>query len=137
MSRIYSVIVTIMFFGSAFLTTSANAQIPPREGYKGVVSESKSKSVGEQFTFANLSGTKPFVTYPSGRGGDAIKVFENDELIVLIVVGQLTGSTETFYLSKKSQRFTLVEVTTFDAAFNPGKFADGIVRPEITYGKLQ
>ena len=104
------------------------------EGYKGIVSESESRKVGDQFTFANLSSDKPFVTYPSGFGGETIKVFENDQLVVLIVVAQLTGSTEIFYLSKKARRFTLIEITTFDSAFNPNKFAKTIVHPKVTYG---
>lgn len=108
------------------------AQVPIREGYIGVATKSDSRKAGQQFTFANLQTQKPFVTFPSGFGQQSLKVFEDDETIVLIYVAHLTGSTETFYLNKKRNRFTLIEVGALEAT------ATGIdFRPTVTTGTLK
>ena len=60
------------------------------------------------------------------------KVFEDDETIVLIFVAHLTGSTETFYLNKKRNRFTLIEVGALEATATGADF-----RPKVTYGTLK
>lgn len=108
------------------------AQVPIREGYIGVATKSDSRKAGQQFTFANLQTQKPFVTFPSGFGQQSLKVFEDDETIVLIYVAHLTGSTETFYLNKKRNRFTLIEVSTLEATVSGADF-----RPSVTTGTLK
>ena len=77
-------------------------------GFLGIVKSSESQTSGAQFTFANVGMANPFVTWPSGHGVETQKVFEDDELIVLLLVS-VTGSTETFYLNKKIKRFTVVD----------------------------
>ena len=108
------------------------AQVPVREGYIGVATKSDSRKIGQQFTFANLQTQKPFVTFPSGFGQQSLKVFEDDEIIVLIYVAHLTGSTETFYLNKKRNRFTLIEVSALEATATGADF-----RPSVTTGTLK
>ena len=110
----------------------AYAQSPVRDGYIGVVSKAAKRKPGQQFTFANLQSSGPFVTFPSGNGEQTAKVFEDDETIVLIFVANLTGSTETFYLNKKRSRFTLIEVGALEATATGADF-----RPDITYGTLK
>ncbi len=103
-----------------------------RDGFIGIVIKSDERKPGSQFTFANLRTSRPFVTYPSGNGAETNKVFEDNELIVLIFVAELTGSTETFYLSKKTKRFTLIEVGALEATVTETDF-----RPKVTYGSLK
>jgi hypothetical protein len=122
----------VLLAGLGFLGGAAYAQPAARDGYIGVVSKSDSRKVGQQFTFANLRSSQPFVTYPSGNGDKSTKVFEDDELIVLIFVAHLTGSTETFYLSKKRGNFTLIEVGALEATASGSDF-----RPKVTYGTLR
>ena len=110
----------------------ADAQPIPRDGYVGVISKSDSRKVGQQFTFANLRSSRPFITFPGGNGDQTTKAFEDDELIVLIFVAHLTGSTETFYLSKKRSQFTLIEVGALEATATGSDF-----RPQVTYGTLR
>jgi hypothetical protein len=126
----YQIVVLLLaglgFFGVPYAQTAA------RDGYIGVVSKSDSRKLGQQFTFANLRSSQPFVTFPSGNGEKTTKVFEDDELVVLIFVAHLTGSTETFYLSKKRGHFTLIEVGALEATATGSDF-----RPEVTYGTLR
>ena len=117
---------------TSFGTCVANAQTSPRDGYIGVVSKADKRKPGQQFTFANLQAQHPFVTFPSGNGEETTKVFEDDETIVLVFVAHLTGSTETFYLNKKRNRFTLIEVGALEATATGADF-----RPDITYGMLK
>lgn len=77
-------------------------------GLVGVVSKSETQKAGTQITFANLRMPNPFVTWPTGHGVETQKVFEDDELIVLLLVS-ITGSTETFYINKKTHQFAVVE----------------------------
>jgi hypothetical protein len=132
MVRTYSVAVALSLASLWLFAELTHAQMAAREGYKGVVSKSDNRKVGEQFTFATLRAPRPFVTYPSGNGAETIKVFEDNELIVLIFVANLTGSTETFYLSKKTARFTLIEIGAFEATVTGSDF-----RPKVTYGTIQ
>lgn len=125
-------VVLLLFLGVGFVAGPAHAQALPRDGYVGVVSKSDKRQVGQQFTFANLRSPRPFVTYPSGNGAETVKVFEDNEMIVLIFVADLTGSTETFYLSKKRSRFTLIEVGALEATATGTDF-----RPDITNGTLK
>lgn len=120
---------------SLFLTLVAGvsyAETASRNGYIGVVAKSENHKSGEQFTFANLQSEKPIVTFPSGYAGEVTKVFEDDDVMVLIFVAYITGSTETFYLNKKQNRFTLIEVTTLKSSETSGDFP-----PIVTYGKLK
>jgi hypothetical protein len=113
-------------------TSTAYAQILASEGYKGIILKSDNRKTGKQFTFVNLSAQRPFVTYPSGNRAETVKVFKNSELIVLIFVTSATGSTETFYVNKKMDRFTLIEVGALEATVMKSDF-----RPKISYGKLE
>ena len=117
---------------TSLATGVAYPQASPRDGYIGVVSKADKRKPSQQFTFANLQAQRPFVTFPSGNGVETTKVFEDDETIVLIFVAHLTGSTETFYLNKKRNRFTLIEVGALEATATGADF-----RPGITYGTLK
>jgi hypothetical protein len=125
-------IAILLIAAVGVLSEVAHSQSTTRDGYVGVVSKSDTRKVGQQFTFANLRSSRPFVTYPSGNGDETTKAFEDDELIVLIFVANLTGSTETFYLSKKRNRFTLIEVGALEATVTGTEF-----RPAVTYGTLK
>lgn len=125
-------IVVLLLAGVGFCGGPAYSQTVTRDGYVGVVSKSDIRMMGQQFTFANLRSARPFVTYPSGNGDETTKAFEDDELIVLIFVAHLTGSTETFYLSKKRGQFTLIEVGALEATVTGSDF-----RPKVTYGTLR
>jgi hypothetical protein len=126
-------ILTLLFFLSFSISGEvAYAQAMPRDGYTGVVSKSDKRKPGQQFMFANLRAQRPFVTFPSGNGEETTKVFEDDETIVLIFVAHLTGSTETFYLNKKRNRFTLIEVGALEATATGADF-----RPDTTQGTLK
>ena len=116
----------------ALMGLRAHAQATVRDGYTGTITKSDDRKVGAQFTFANLRSSKPFVTFPGGNGNEVSKVFENGELIVLVFVASLTGSTESFYLSKSRGQFTLVEVGALEATVRGTEF-----RPTVTYGNLQ
>lgn len=132
MSVICYRITMLLLVGLGFFAGLTHAQTATRDGYVGVVSKSDERKVGQQFTFANLRTPRPFVTYPSGNGAETTKVFEDNELIVLVFVANLTGSTETFYLSNKTGRFTLIEVGALEATVTGNDF-----RPKVTYGTLR
>jgi hypothetical protein len=89
-------------------TVPSHSQSPGPNGFLGTVTRSDTQKPGAQFAFANLRMPHPFVTWPSGHGVETRKVFEDDELIVLLLVS-VTGSTETFYLNKRIKRFAVVE----------------------------
>ena len=126
-------LLTLLFFVlSSIGADVAFAQLLPRDGYIGVVSKADKRKPGQQFTFANLRAQRPFVTFPSGNGEETTKVFEDDETIVLIFVAHLTGSTEPFYLNKKRNRFTLIEVGALEATATGVDF-----RPDATQGALK
>ncbi|HBR51382.1 MAG TPA: hypothetical protein DEA71_15015 [Nitrospira sp.] len=126
-------VISLVFFLFAFLAGGVtHSQTPARDGYIGIVSKADGRKSGEQFTFANLRSQRPFITFPSGNGEETTKVFEDDETIVLIFVAHLTGSTETFYLNKKRNRFTLIEVGALEATATGADF-----RPKVTYGTLK
>lgn len=126
-------VMSLLFFlFASFGSGITYAQASPRDGYIGVVSKADKRKPGQQFTFANLRAQRPFVTFPSGNGEETMKVFEDDETIVLIFVAHLTGSTETFYLNKKRNRFTLIEVGALEATASGADF-----RPDITHGTLK
>jgi hypothetical protein len=126
------VMPVIFFIFGSFDVEVAFAQTSLRDGYIGVVSKADERKPGQQFTFANLRAQRPFVTFPSGNGEDTTKVFEDDETIVLIFIGHQSGSSETFYLNKKRNRFTLIEVGTLEAKATGADF-----RPDVTYGMLK
>lgn len=127
----YRTVVLILVALGSF-AQPVRAQPAARDGYVGVVSKSDARKMGQQFTFANLRTPRPFITYPSGSGAETTKVFEDNELIVLIFVADLTGSTETFYLSTKRGQFTLIEVGALEATITGSDF-----RPKVTYGTLR
>jgi len=122
----------LFFLFASFGTGVAYAQAPLRDGYIGVVSKADERKPGQKFTFANLQAQHPFVTFPNGNGDEFTKVFEDDETVVLIFVANLTGSTEAFYLNKKRNRFTLIEVGALEPTATGADF-----RPSITYGTLK
>lgn len=128
-----NLILTLLFFVFVILGVDiASAQALPRDGYVGVVSKADERKPGQQFTFANLRTERPFVTFPSGNGVETTKVFEDDETIVLFFVAHLTGSTETFYLNKNRNRFTLIEIGALEATATNADF-----RPDTTQGALK
>lgn len=131
--NIFQLLMILLFSILASLGSDLlQAQSPARDGYIGVISKADTRKSGQQFTFANLHSQQPFVTFPSGNGEQTAKVFEDDEIVVLIYVAYLTGSTETFYLNKKRNRFTLIEVGALEATATGTDF-----RPNITYGTLK
>lgn len=131
--RVRQLVLPLFFFlFGGFGAEVAYTQASPRDGYIGVISKSDKRKPNQQFTFANLRAQRPFVTFPSGNGEETTKVFEDDETIVLIFVAHLTGSTETFYLNKKQNRFTLIEVGALEATVTGAAF-----RPDITHGTLK
>ena len=132
MTKICSILMVLFIAGFMLLARSTYPQTTIRDIYKGVVSKSDGRKAGEEFTFANLHTSRPFVTYPSGIGNETVKVFEDNDLTVLIFVANLTGSTDTFYLSKEKGRFTLIEVSALEA-----RVAETDFRPIVTYGKLK
>lgn len=111
--------------------TAFSDTITPK-GFKGIVSKSDSHKIGNQFVFANLQSPKPFVTFPSGFGYGFDKVFESEDLIVLLSVAYATGSTDIFYLDQESNRFTLIEIGAFEARVTGKDF-----RPSVTVGDLK
>jgi hypothetical protein len=129
MSRGYSLITTLVTLYFLLFTGNAQSQDITRNGFTGVVSTSDSYKHGETFAFANLGSQKPFVTFPSGYGYEFIKMYEDDDIVALTFFASGTGSSDTFYLSRKANSFTLIQVTTI--------FAKGDIHPNITYGKIQ
>lgn len=132
MTASLSRIVVLFLIGLGFFAGSAYTQPTPQDGYIGVVLKSDDRRIGQQFTFANLRTQRPFVTYPSGNGFEVAKVFEDEELVVLIFVADITGSTDTFYLSKERKCFTLIEVGGLEARVEGKEFI-----PKVTYGDLK
>lgn len=124
--------VAVALLAFALCATSGAEAQATREGYSGIVTNSAKRKTGERFTFANLRSKRPFVTYPSGTGTETIKVFEDEDIVVLLFVASLSGSTETFYLHKKRNRFTIVEVGAMEAVVTESDF-----RPDITHGDLR
>jgi hypothetical protein len=122
--------LTIIAVGLVLFPTIPKAD--ERDGFIGLVTKSDKDKSGSQYTFANLRTSCPFVTYPSGNGAETNKVYEDKEIIVLIFVAVLTGSTETFYLNKKTKRFTLIEVGALEATVTGSDF-----RSNVTYGSLK
>ena len=106
--RAGSVLGIVLLTWFTLLPAPSLAQAPSPNGFIGIVKSSESQTPGAQFTFANVRMANPFVTWPGGHGVKTQKVFEDDELIVLLLVS-MTGSTETFYLNKKIKQFTIVE----------------------------
>lgn len=105
---LFYVSVMLVFLGSFPARAADGAD---RNGFIGIVNRSESQKLGSQFTFANLTMPNPFVTWPSGHGVETKKVFEDEELVVFLLVS-ITGSTETFYLNKKIRQFTVIEVVS-------------------------
>lgn len=106
------------------------AAMPTPLGYVGTFTKSSTDRKGTRVTIANLTSPTPYVTWPSGAGNPTTKAFEDEEKIVLIMVATMTGSTETFYLNKKTKRFTVVEVSLFSGQV-------GAVEPAVSHGTLQ
>src|SRR4030042_2400532 len=78
------------------------SQTTKPDGYTGVITKSDdNKKIGANITFANLRTPHPFITFPSGNGAGTDKVYEDEEIVVLLFVAKATGSTETYYINKK------------------------------------
>ena len=125
-------IIPFLFLISILGSSASHADAGARAGYVGTVTKSDRHKTGQQFTFANLLSQRPFVTFPSGYGNETTKFFEDDEITVLVFVAQFTGSTETFYLNKKRDRFMLIEVGALEATASGKNF-----RPDVTSGTLK
>ena len=109
------------------------SQATGQDGFVGVITKSdEQEKVGSQIAFANMRTSRPFITYPSGNGAEAIKVFEDNEIVVLFFVAEVSGSTETFYLNKKNKRFTRVEVGALEATVSDSDFL-----PTVSFGTLK
>jgi hypothetical protein len=103
------------------------------DGYIGVITKSDNKKmVGTHISFANIRTIHPFITFPSGNGAETDKVYEDDEIVVLLFVAMATGSTETYHINKKSKRFTRVEVGALEAVVSGKDF-----QPIVSYGTLK
>ncbi len=74
---------------------------------------------------------EPFVTWPSGHGVETKKVFEDKDIVVLLFVS-ITGSTETFYLNKKTRQFTVIEAISATQLIETGDKA----LLHVTHGSL-
>lgn len=125
----FAFVLISVFMGMPHLVAAEGTVL---DGLVGVVTKSEMNKPGSQIVFANLRSSRPFVTWPSGHGAETSKAFEDDELIVLFFVANVTGSTETFYLNKKAKRFTLVEIGALEATVMNTEF-----KPIITFGTLQ
>lgn len=125
-------VILLFLLAFTFDTVPIFAQISSSLGFVGIVSKSDERKTGSQYTFANIGTSRPFVTYPSGFGNETVKVYEDDELIVLFYLATATGSTETYYLNKKTKRFTIIEVSTLGATVEGKDFT-----PKVTYGTLK
>ena len=122
----------LSFLAVSFGADIACAQTSTRDGYVGSITKADKRKAGQQFTFANLQSSRPFVTFPNGNGQETNKTYEDNETIVLIFVSDFTGSSEMFYLSKKHNRFTLIEVSALEAIV-----MGTIFRPDTSYGTLK
>lgn len=100
--------------------------------YIGVIEKSdRDKSTGTHIRFERARTQFPIITWPSGHATSPSRVYEDDEVLVLLFVGVL-GSTETFYLNKTTKRFTAVEVGTLEAIVTKSDF-----RPTVSIGHLE
>ena len=109
------------------------SQTTTRDGYNGVITKSDdSKKVGLNITFANLCTLHPFITFPSGNGAETDKVYEDEEIVVLLFVAKATGGTETYHINKKSKRFTRIEVGALEAVVSGKDF-----QPIVSFGTLK
>lgn len=124
--------VLLTFVVLSLLSSQAFSQVPQQNGLVGVIFKSDNHKAGEKIVFANLEGSHPFVTYPSGGSSETVKVFENEDLIVLFFVANVTGSTETYYINKNTGEFTFVEVGTLEAIVRGTEF-----QPKTTHGKFE
>jgi hypothetical protein len=106
-------LVRIGFIAIALLLTvpALAESIDGRNSLIGMVTDSPDKDkLDKQFTFVDLNKDHPVVVYPSGYDYKMTKVFENEDLIVLQFVADITGSTDTIYIEKKARRFLIVTV---------------------------
>lgn len=123
-----TVVIALTLIAEAAVTEATG-----QDGFVGVITKSDNKKmVGAHITFANMRTPHPFITFPSGNGAEADKVYEDDEIVVLLFVAKATGSTETFHINKKSKRFTRVEVGALEATVTGSDF-----QPHVSFGKLK
>ncbi|MBB3192637.1 hypothetical protein [Roseateles terrae] len=115
---------------SLVIASSVASAVPTPAGYVGTFTKSNTEHKGSQVTIANLNTPTPFVSWPSGNGNPTTKAFEDEENVVLIMVASLTGGTETFYINKKTKRFTVIEVTLISREA-------GAVEPRVSHGTLK
>jgi hypothetical protein len=130
MNKLLSIFTLLIFFPLICAFSVFASETTP--GMIGVVFKSDSRSIGEQFVFANLDSINPFVTFPSGNGSEMAKVFDDGELIVLFLVANITGSTETFYIDRDAKHFTLIEINALQARVEGLSF-----KPKVTYGSFK
>jgi hypothetical protein len=99
----------------------------------GTVTDSPDKAkLNQQVTFAGLSTSHPVVIYPSGYDYKMTTVFENEDLIVLQFIADITGSTDTIYIEKKAHRFLIVTVGALEGVVEnkplPVKTHRGVIK---------
>ena len=114
------------------LCAAQSSSKPTRPGYVGAFTQSATNKVGAQVIFANLDSATPFVTWPSGNGSQTTKAYEDENFVVLFFVGNLTGSTETFYLNKKTRQFTVIEVPLLEPSVTGAP-----IQPRLSHGVLR
>lgn len=131
MSKIFILCTFVIAFNLFALFTFS--QTTDRDGYNGVITKADDKKViGAHVTFANLRTPHPFITFPSGNGAEVDKVYEDEEIVVLLFVAKTTGSTETYHINKKSKRFTRIEVGALEAVVSGKDF-----QPVVSFGTLK
>ena len=126
-------IICAFVFALSLLALPTFSQTTERDGYNGVITTSDDKKeIGAHITFANLRTPHPFITFPSGNGAETDKVYEDEEIVVLLFVAKATGSTETYHINKKSKRFTRIEVGALEAVVSGKDF-----QPIVSFGTLK
>jgi len=88
--RIGCIVIALLFSVPALAEP-----INGRNSLIGTATDSSDKDkLNKQVTFVGIATDHPVVVYPSGYDYKMINVFENEDLIVLQFVPDITGSTE-------------------------------------------
>ena len=117
-----------------FITVPALAgSMDDRSSLIGTVTDSPDKDkLSKQVTFVDLRTDHPVVVYPSGYDYKMKRVFENEDLLVLQFVADITGSTDTIYIEKNARRFLIVTVSALEGVVEskalPVKTHRGIIK---------
>jgi len=127
------IVIVALSLALSLFAVATFAEMAKRDGFIGIITKSDDQNkIGAQITFANLRTSLPFITFPSGNGAESSKVFEDDEIVVLLFVAGASGSTETYYINKKKLRFTRIEVGALEATVSGKDFI-----PKVSHGILK